>query len=377
MSDVRNQPPTELLEMFERREGDVRPAMPMPPSVRRRVRTRRGVAAAAIAVACAALVVIAVKTLPDAFDRQPARPNPPSIQLFPTATGHTELFNWRVMAGPGDEGRLEAELQISSLAGGEWTTVSERSFDPTGSAFSSLYLESGQYLDHLPSATVVWGFLPDGAHRVVLEPGAGCDPITVDAGDAVASPGAGNAIWATNVRCAGQTPGSIVAQGADGAEIATNGYATPIPTDVWSITRSRTGHGGVGWVLRRIVEQPTGVGVGDGGHPDEIASPIRADELTPSTSVVWDMTPPAEDGRFVFGIAVSDVDHVTFVLPDGSTVVATVSFSPGDTFNIFWADVPDTPVQLTAFDADCKVLANESMNGGPVDPPSGACTPNG
>jgi hypothetical protein len=126
------------------------------------------------------------------------------------------------------------------------------------------------------------------------------------------------------------------------------------------------------------VEQPTGIGIGDGGNPDEIGSPIRADDLSPSTPVAWDMTPPADDGRFLFGIAVSDVDHVTLVLPDGSTVEATVSFSPGDTFHIFWADVPEAPEQLIAFDADCGVVVNESVNGGPAgDPPADACTPSG
>ena len=373
MSDLRNHPPIDLLEMFERREGDVRPAMPMPPSVRRRVRTRRGVAAAAIVALGALLIGVAIKTLPTAFDSRPAdEPKPPAVRLFPTASGHTELFRWQVLAGPGDDGRLDTQLQISSLAGGDWTTVEERSFDPTGSAFSSTYLEEGQFLDGSPSTTLVWGFLPDGADRVVLEPGPECATITFDASDTTIVKGGRGAIWATRVRCGG--PGTIVARGAGGAEIATNGYTQPIPADVWGITTSR--HGGVGWVLHRILDQPTGIGIGDGGVPDDIRSPIRADQLS-SASVAWGMTPPADDGRFVYGIAVRDIDHVILMLPDGSTVKAILTTLPDDTFDVFYADVSQTPMQLTAFDARCNVLVNESMNGGPVGPPAGGCEPSG
>src|SRR5262245_40261161 len=108
MSELRNRPPDELLAMFERREGDVRPAMPMPPTVRRRVRTRRGVTAAAVVALSALVIGIAIRTLPDAFDRRPANePEPPSVQMVPTASGHTELFRWQVLAGLGDDGRLD------------------------------------------------------------------------------------------------------------------------------------------------------------------------------------------------------------------------------------------------------------------------------
>ena len=373
MSDLRNHPPIELLEMFERREGDVRPAMPMPSSVRRRVRTRRGVAAAAVVALGALVIGVAIKTLPAAFDNRPANePKPPAVQLHPTASGHTELFRWQVLAGPGDDGRLDTQLQISSLAGGDWTTVVDRSFDPAGSAFSSTYLEEGQFIDGSPSTTVVWGYFPDGTDRVVLEPGPECATITIDASDAIAVRGGRGAIWATKVRCSG--PGTIVAHGADGTEIATNGYTQPIPADVWGLTTSR--HGGIGWVLHRILDQPTGIGIGDGGIPDDIRSPIRADQLSTAT-VAWGMTPPAKDGRFVYGIGVRDVDHVILMLPDGSTVTATLTTLPDDTFDVFYADVPQTPVQLTAFDAHCNVLVNESMNGGQVDPPAGGCEPSG
>src|SRR5262245_22934868 len=155
MSDVRNHPPAELLEMFERRQGDLGPVEPMPPSIRRRIRTRRTVTAAAVVALSVLAIGVAIKALPGAFDSQPANPTPPAPSLRPTASGHTELFRWQVLAGPGEHGRVATELQISSLAGGDWTTVGERSFDPTGSAFTSSYLEAGQYADHLPSATVV------------------------------------------------------------------------------------------------------------------------------------------------------------------------------------------------------------------------------
>jgi hypothetical protein len=81
----------------------------------------------------------------------------------------------------------------------------------------------------------------------------------------------------------------------------------------------------------------------------------------------------------VFGISVREVDHVVLVLPDGQTVEATFTVLPGDTFDVFGADVSGaTPHQLVAYDAACRVIANESMDGPSVgEPPAGACAPNG
>lgn len=374
MSQTRHDPPIALLEMFERREGDVRPALPMPPAIRRRVRVRRGVIAGAIVAGFALAVAIAVGTVPLLKHAQPATPQPPVPSLAPTVSGRTEIYRWRVLAGQGEEGRVETELQTSSLAGGPWATVAERSFDPTATAFTATYLAGGQYLDR-PSTTVVWGFVPPGTDRVVFEPGEGCEPITIDPVDAVAPPGETIRLWATDVRCSG--PGTIVAQASDGTAIATTGYTQPIPADVWSLTTSR--HGGIGWVLRRILDPPTGIGIGDAGNPDDIGSPIRADQLSDAVPVVWDMTPPADDGTFVFGISVREVDHVVLVLPGGQTVEAAFTLLPGDPFDVFWVDVSGaTPQQLVAYDAACQVIANESVDGSSVgDPPTGACTPNG
>ena len=91
------------------------------------------------------------------------------------------------------------------------------------------------------------------------------------------------------------------------------------------------------------------------------------------------MTPPTDDGTFVFGISVREVDHVVLVLPGGETVEATFTVLPGDAFDVFWADVSGaTPQQLVAYNAACKVIANDSVDGSSVgDPPAGACTPNG
>ena len=348
MSQTRHDPPIALLEMFERREGDVRPALPMPPAIRRRVRVRRGVIAGATVVAFALAVAIAVGTVPLLKHSQPATPQPLVPSLAPTASGQTEIYRWRVLAGQGEGGRVETELQTSSLAGGPWATVAERSFDPTATAFTATYLAGGQYLDR-PSTTVVWGFVPPGTDRVVFEPGEGCEPITIDAADAVAPPGETIRLWATDLRCSG--PGTIVAQASDGTAIATTGYTQPIPADVWSLTTSR--HGGIGWVLRRILDPPTGIGIGDAGNPDDIGSPIRGDQLSATTPIAWSMTPPQDDGTFVFGIAVREVDHVVLVLPDGRTVEATFTILPGDAFDVFWADVSGTtPQQLVAYDAD-------------------------
>ena len=279
MSQTRHDPPTALLEMFERREGDVRPALPMPPAIRRRVRVRRGAIAGAAVAAFALAVAIAVGTLPLLKHSQPATPQPLVPSLAPTASGQTEIYRWRVLAGQGEGGRVETELQTSSLAGGPWATVAERSFDPTATAFTATYLAGGQYLDR-PSTTVVWGFVPPGTDRVVFEPGEGCEPITIDAADAVAPPGETIRLWATDLRCSG--PGTIVAQASDGTAIATTGYTQPIPADVWSLTTSR--HGGIGWVLRRILDPPTGIGIGDAGNPNDIGSPIRGDQLSDDRS---------------------------------------------------------------------------------------------
>jgi hypothetical protein len=376
MSELRNRPPKDLLEMFERRESDVRPSLPMPPSIRRRIRTRRGIGAVALATVCALIIGVAVRTLPSALDSRPAdeSPKPPSTQLQPTASGHTEVYRWRVVAGHVVDGRIPTELQTSSLAGGPWATVAVRSFDPTATAFTAMFLAAGQFLDR-PSTTVVWGFVPPGSDRIVLKPGAGCDALTIPAEEAFSIPGETIGLWGANVRCSG--PGTIVAQGSDGTAIATTGYTQPIPADAWALTTSR--HGGVGWVLRRILDPPTGIGIGDAGIPNDIRSPIRGDRLSAATPIAWGMTPASEDGAFTFGISVREVDHVVLVVPGGDTVEATFTILPGDPFDVFWADVVGTtPIRLIAYDAACQVIANEPVNGAPPgDPPVGACTPNG
>jgi hypothetical protein len=380
MSDVRNRPPTDLLEMFERREGDVRPAMPMPGSIRRGIRARRGTVAVA-GVASALALAVVVRALPLTLDTQPAvtpTTAPPTRELEPTASGRTELFRWRVLAGSID-GRLETELQTSSLSGGDWSSVSERSFDPAGPSFTASFLLAGPFVDR-PSEVVVWGFVPSGADHVVFESGEGCDTITIESDEVVAAPGSSLGIWGTKTRCGGVSAGStgtVSALGPSGDEIASNGYGAPVASDVWAVTTAR--RGGVGWVLRRLLDNPTGIAIGDAGIPNDLRSPIRGDQLSADAPVAWGTTPPAGDGTFVFGISAREVDHVILVLPDGETVDATFTIFPEDPFDVFWADVPnDEPSQLVAFDARCQVLANESMNGRPVgDPPPGACTPNG
>jgi hypothetical protein len=372
MSDLRNHPPVELLDMFERRQGDIGPVAPMPPSIRRRIRTHRTVTAAALVALSVLLIGVAVRTLPSAFDPRPANPTPPAPGLRPTASGHTELFRWRVLAGPVVDGRIEAQLQTSSLSGGDWYTVRERRFDVTADAFWDTYQLMGPTPQQGAVSSVVWGFVPDGANSVVVE--SGCDPITISADAFVPAPGGGVGLWGGKTACSG--PGSVAALRSDGSELIPPTPYNLTPTDLWAIATAKAD--GVGWIIHRILDQPTGVAAGDAGIPDDLRWPIRGDDLNPA-NVAWREAPQGGDLPFVYGLAVIDADRVMVVLEDGRVTPADMTELPGDDFRIFWVQPGSSaPATLVAFDAACNVLANESLSGAPAaDPPADACTPDG
>jgi hypothetical protein len=374
MSELRQRPPNDLFEMFERREGDVRPALPMPTSIRRRIRARRGLAAGAVAVLGALLIVAAVRTLPHAFDSRPAVPAPPSIQLVPTASGHTEIFRWRVLAGPVTDGEVRTQLQTSSLGGGGWFTVKERTFDPTSESFWDTYQLMGPTPQQSISS-VLWGFVPDEAASVVIDSGQACDPVSVRREDAVTGPGDGAIrVWGANARCTG--PGTVAAVRADGSDLLTPRPFNLTPTDLWAVAVTRAG--GIGWILHAFPGEPIALGAGDAGVPNDVVSSIRRTDLE-SAVIAWREVPEGGDRPFVYGIAANEVDHVVVVFANGDVTPADATVLPGDDFQIFWVQPgSSTPARLVAFDAACGVLANESLNGASAgDPPPGACTPNG
>jgi hypothetical protein len=373
VNDLRNEMPPELDEMFRRREGDVGMVPELPVRTRRRIRTRRGLVAAAALLAVAAATAIAVNLAvvgrgdPDIGDEPPAPSGP--VPTHVAVTGRTDLFRWRVLTGPEQEGRLPTRLQTASLVDDFWYDVTSTRLDVQPEAEVDTYLPAGVFTD-VPNRVVVWGVFAPGVERVVIDPGMPCSgrgqagpPVTVDSAD--------EPIWAVTVECGDAT---VTEFDASGEEVASRPMPDPQPVYTWAITTAKGD--GKGWFLQRLVDGEGGVAIGDAGIPNDLQTVIRERDLG-DDPVAWGSTAAHPDGaKFVFGLHARTVDSIVVVHDDGLVRASTQDFIE-DPYGTFWIRVPfTTQALLLAFDASCNEVARAPVIGeGAVTVPADACQP--
>jgi hypothetical protein len=380
VKDLRNETPPELDEMFRRREGDVGMVPELSVRTRRRIRTRQGLVAAAAILAVAAATAIAVNLAvvgrgdPDIGDEPPAPSGP--VPTHVAVTGRTDLFRWRVLTGPEQEGRLPTRLQTASLADDFWYDVTSTRLDVQPEAEVDTYLPAGVFTD-VPNQVVLWGAFAPGVERVVIDPGTPCSG-RGQAGPPVTAEHSDEPVWAVVVECG---DGATVTElDASGAELGTRPLPTPQPVYVWAIT---TANGdGKGWILQRLVDGEGGVAIGDAGIPNDLQSVIPGQSVITEGKlggdpVAWGSTPAHPDGaKFVFGLNARTVDSIVVVHDDGVVSASTQDFIE-DPYGTFWIRVPfTTQALLLAFDASCNEVARAPVIGeGAVTVPADVCQP--